>query len=330
MVVGTRSVTGWISTSVFNWNDIRILLEVVRRGSIIRAAASLQIDGSTVSRRIQALERELGTKCFKRESGRLVLTPECAPILDQARRMEDAASAIERATLPDTTPAAGRVSVATTRTMAAKIVLPAARELARQSPHITVEVDSQVQRIDLIAGEADIALTAYPVEHPRLIKRLAFSAACAFYGSRDYLGDRPLPTSDTLAGHKLLGLAAVNAKTRAGAWWKENIRGGDIVLRSSSAEELLQLCGDGHGLALLFCFRADAHGLVRIPDIATFSLPHWLVLHPDVQRMARVRTVKDLLDARIAEARDELERFLPSRRLACVDAASDGFGELAQ
>lgn len=292
---------------MFNWNDIRIMLEVVRAGSISCAAAAVRVDPSTVSRRLQALERELGTPIFERTSGRLTLRAEHQTLLAEAGKMEAAAIEIERAAHLETSPAAGRVRVATTRTMARTIVMPAVDALARDHEHLTVEVDTQVQRIDLMRDEAEIALTCYDVNHPRLIKRLAFDATAAMYASQSYVDQRGLPVQGEFAKHRLLALAEVNAATTAGAWWMTNVRGGVIVLRSSSTEEQLDLCAEGRGLALLFCFRAEQRDLVRVRDLPTTTLPHWLVVHPDRQRVARVRTVMDAIASEIEKRRHELE-----------------------
>ena len=62
--------------------NLRYLLEVARTGRLREAAARLQVDETTVSRRISRLEQELGVRMFDRtpqgwrntEPGRLVVT----------------------------------------------------------------------------------------------------------------------------------------------------------------------------------------------------------------------------------------------------------------
>ena len=58
-----------------NWNDLQILLAVQRGGSRAQAARLLQVDKSTISRRLDALEHALGQTLAMRDGqGRLTLT----------------------------------------------------------------------------------------------------------------------------------------------------------------------------------------------------------------------------------------------------------------
>ena len=317
---------------VFNWNDVRVLLEVSRAETVSEAAKRLGVDNSTVSRRIQTLERSLETALFERKSGRLVLTADGKRIVEHAERMERAAGDIEHATRSDGTPAAGRVRIATTRTMATEIVYPVAEQIVKLHPNVIPEVDAHVQRIDIMKGEAELALTCYEPTHPRLVHRHVFTALGAIYGSRDYLEGRPPATLESIDGHDVIGIAEVNATTAAGPWFEKNIHGGAIVVRSSSAEEMLRLCVAGRGLALLFCFRADEQpNLVRVPDLPLIRLQHWLVVHPDLQHVPRVRIVMDELVARIAAVRDKLEnlRELDKPKLEIVRGSANPNGEPA-
>ncbi len=49
-----------------NWDDIHYFLEVVRAGSVSKAALKLGVNQTTVSRRIAALEADLETRLFER------------------------------------------------------------------------------------------------------------------------------------------------------------------------------------------------------------------------------------------------------------------------
>jgi DNA-binding transcriptional LysR family regulator len=65
----------------------------------------------------------------------------------------------------------------------------------------------------------------------------------------------------------------------------------------------------GLGLAVLPCFSADVdRGLQRVgapdPEWASFL---WLLTHPDLRKVARIRAVLDFLAVRLAEKRPLLE-----------------------
>ena len=58
-----------------HWDDLRIFLAVARDGSISGAAKRLNIQHSTVSRRIRLLETQLGTRLIERKKSGYELTP---------------------------------------------------------------------------------------------------------------------------------------------------------------------------------------------------------------------------------------------------------------
>src|SRR4029079_18895249 len=56
------------------WDDLRIFLAVAREGSISGAAKRINVQHSTVSRRIKALEQQLGTRLIERKASGYELT----------------------------------------------------------------------------------------------------------------------------------------------------------------------------------------------------------------------------------------------------------------
>lgn len=55
-------------------NDVALFVQVVRSGSFAQAARQLGMPSNTVSRRIQHLEVQLGTRLLQRSTRKLVLT----------------------------------------------------------------------------------------------------------------------------------------------------------------------------------------------------------------------------------------------------------------
>ena len=57
-----------------NWDDLRVFLAVARTGSISGAAKQLDIQHSTVSRRMRQFEDKLGARLIERKKGGYELT----------------------------------------------------------------------------------------------------------------------------------------------------------------------------------------------------------------------------------------------------------------
>ena len=58
-----------------NWDDLRLFLEVARSTRLVEAARRLDIDHSTLSRRLRRFEATLGTQLLERNNQGCVLTP---------------------------------------------------------------------------------------------------------------------------------------------------------------------------------------------------------------------------------------------------------------
>ena len=118
---GTAAATG---ADVERWDDVRIFLAAARTGSFTRAARSLGTDQSTVSRRLAALEAEIGAPLFERTPRGPVPTEIGARLREDAERVEAevrrfAGTARERDAEPR-----GLVRVATTESIAIHFLVP--------------------------------------------------------------------------------------------------------------------------------------------------------------------------------------------------------------
>ena len=57
-----------------NWDDLRVFLTLAREGTLSTAAKALGVSHPTVSRRVQALEKQIGAHLFDRLPDRFVPT----------------------------------------------------------------------------------------------------------------------------------------------------------------------------------------------------------------------------------------------------------------
>ena len=80
-----------------SWDDIRYFLAVMRGGSLSAAARALQVQHSTVARRIDALESALGIRLFDRLPRGWPPTDEGLHLAEHAARIETDAHAFARA-----------------------------------------------------------------------------------------------------------------------------------------------------------------------------------------------------------------------------------------
>ncbi len=140
------------------WDDIRIFLAIHRQHSLGGAAGRLGLDISTVSRRLAALEADLGARLFERTREGATPTRAAERVLAAAEAMEAALGRLARDASDREVRAEGIVRLSAAPGMADVFVAPALVRLRARHPGLALELDASEQARDLTRHEADLAL----------------------------------------------------------------------------------------------------------------------------------------------------------------------------
>ncbi|EFE95603.1 LysR family transcriptional regulator [Serratia odorifera] len=283
---------------MMNWDDARFFLAVTRCGTLRKAAHELHVDQATVGRRIAAFEEALGSKLFIRTPKSFSLSPLGEEMLADVMNMENAVQAIGRKATSGDDSLCGNVRIATTDTMAEAFVIPALRYLRERHPQITVTLLTAVNISDISYRGADLAIRgARPDSDELIIKRMA-TIEMGLYATQDYLDKHGVPLKgDHLRGHDLLMFPRELVPRHWNDFCGETLINPNVVLQCNSQLLLRSATRNGLGIGLLSSFLADEDpDLVRIFPDSKDWVDIWLVLHPDLQRAARVRAVVSALE----------------------------------
>ncbi len=140
------------------WDEIRLFLAVAEEGSVSRAARRLRVSQPTLSRKLAGLERALGASLFRRSVAGAALTATGERLLEPARRMAEWAGEVGRAAECSDRGPQGLVRITAPPLIAHDFLAPFAAWLAQRHPGLRLEVIAAVQLLDLVRGEADLAL----------------------------------------------------------------------------------------------------------------------------------------------------------------------------
>ncbi|MBL0221000.1 MAG: LysR family transcriptional regulator [Myxococcales bacterium] len=146
-----------LQSSDTRWDDIRIFL-AIHRHHTLAAAGKLAIDTSTVSRRLAALEADLGHPLFERTRTGLQPTAAAGRVLAAAEAMEAAHARMTREASEVETTAEGIVRISTAPGLSSVFVAPMLVRLRKLYPRISIELDAAVAARDLTRHEADLAI----------------------------------------------------------------------------------------------------------------------------------------------------------------------------
>jgi DNA-binding transcriptional LysR family regulator len=290
-----------------DWDNLKFFLALAETGSLSRASEKLRVDHSTVSRRIEMLEQDLGVRVVERLSRSYRLTTEGEQVRDRAKEIETRIADIARfANSMDQSSRVVRVSGPPS--LLSQFLAPRLLPLQRQQPGLRIELVGETRQINVGKGEADLALRMVrPVEKGVVARKLAV-IAYGLYGSRDYLARRDGKP------HDFLGYDDSLDHVPQQRWLKMQAGDVGLALRSNDLASLLTAARAGLGLAVLPCIMArGAPELVSVPT-RSFPLTQelWLLFHRDIGRTPAVRIVIDHITAIIKQAKSAFLEDRPS------------------
>lgn len=289
------------------WDDIRVLLAVLREGSFSGAAASLSVEQSTVSRRIAALETALGAVLFDRTPAGPRATELALRLRPAAERMEAELSSLIDLSASMTEQIEGRVRLAVTSSFAVQIVIPFVLPALRtQYPGLHLDLIVDERAADLVQREADLALRFFrPTEGDLLARRIA-QLPTGPLCHRSYAEGRPRDASaldwivmELASGHTPGG-APINGSFDS-AYLAAHAKVTPMMFSTSHLVQI-EAVRAGHGAAMLVRALCQLYPeLVELelglPPGPTVEM--WLVAPRTLAEVPRVRAVWDFLSTRL-------------------------------
>ena len=80
----------------FNWDDLKFFLAVARTGTLRGGADSIDVNHTTLQRRLSIMEDRVGSRLFDRSKQGLVLTQLGEDLMPYAKRVEEEMTAASR------------------------------------------------------------------------------------------------------------------------------------------------------------------------------------------------------------------------------------------
>lgn len=282
-----------------NWDDVRFFLAIHRAGSLSGAAGPLKVTQPTCGRRLAALETSLGLRLFDRTPDGLRITTAGETLLDAAIRMEQSAEDLAlRATVSDRD-LEGVVRIATTELFACSFLVSALEQVRERYPRICGELVLSNTDTDLLRREADIAVRFGPqASRPKpqtLVARRLGDEPFLLYGADTYLRRRRARVDpNDLADHDVVVYAGRHPATE---WCASAFARSTVALSAPSMQVTGAAIAAGLGLGVLPKRAARLFPPLRPLSPVVAHGTGWLIVHPDLRHVPRIRVVVDTLAA---------------------------------
>jgi DNA-binding transcriptional LysR family regulator len=303
-----------------DWDDLRFFLAVASAGSLSAAARQLNVNTTTVLRRIASLEAVLDARLFERLRSGYELTRDGTRLLETLEPVDMNLSSLRRDFKAGSEDYRGEVRVSASEIIGGTIIGPSMPQFFAQMPDISLDVvveaglthANAAPRVMNALRDVDIALRLErPTQGDMLVRKLC-DIGYGLYAHNSYVKKHgKIGPDGDLTGHQIIGFSE-NDRPLGPIWWlSRGERAGHVTMRSSSPLTRAGAVRAGLGVAALPCHYAS-----EIPQLQLLAGPEllgtlelWLLTRSDLARLGHVRAVMDFL---IAEVRDK------SRALAAV------------
>jgi len=290
-----------------NLNDLSLFIRVVETGSFTAAADSLNVQKSTISRRIAQLEDTLGIRLIQRTTRKLKLTPEGEELFNRAQPLVDDLEAVQDDISASKTELRGRLRLTVPTEIGVFMMNEVITSFMQTYPKLEVDVELSTRTVDLIEEGVDLALRLGPLPNSSLIARHIAGLHRGLFATPEYLEQHGMPkTPADLAHHQCISLLKPFDHLRF-TNWNDNepvTMGGRLRTNSMSFVREMILQGMGIGrLPEVFCGELVKTGrIVRVLDEFTLDPLEINALYASRRNLnPRVRAFLDHMSERLRD-----------------------------
>jgi DNA-binding transcriptional LysR family regulator len=284
-----------------------IFAKVAETGSFATAAAELGLSAPTVSKAVQRLEARLDERLIHRTSRRFALTESGRVLAVRAARILAEGEAAEAEAKASSAVPRGRIRLAAPMSFGLRHVAPALPEFLAAHPEVSLDLQLDDRRVDLIAGGIDVAIRIAELADSSLIARRLCPVRRWVVGAPGYFASHGTPRRPRdLREHACLGYTWL----ASGETWQFTDAAGTIEsvtvkgpLSASNGDALTATLGAGLGIALqpdFLAWDAIASGqlVTVLDDWEAPPLAVHLVTPAGSPRPLRVTVLLEFLTAR--------------------------------
>lgn len=224
---------------------------VANEENFARAAKMLRIGPSLLSKRIKALEDELGVRLFQRSTRKVSLTQEGRALLPRVKALLEDAKGLEDQFEAERE-VAGTIRMTCLPAFANRVIAPLIADFSRRYPKVEFEIDASEGIVDLIDSQMDLAIRVQAPEGADFVfkelieNRLVLCASPAYLKKARHRVQGPAD----LKHHRILTLPVY-----AGCRFKNSSLtlgdlAGSVKIRAESGAFLTELARAGAGIAV--------------------------------------------------------------------------------
>lgn len=232
-------------------SDVQVFDAIADTGSLSAAARRLGLTPMTVSRRLAALESELGVRLFHRTTRAVSLTAEGETFLPFAATLLQASEEAKACLKSSAGTASGVLKVTAPTVFGQSVIMPLLPALLAEHPALRIDLTLSDSIVDIVGLGIDVAIRIATLRDSALIARPLAPNPRVLCASPAYLKRYGTPTTmEALTNHRRIALHGMPYWPFMRAGEAVAIRA-DGVFSANSVEAVRTACREGLGMAML-------------------------------------------------------------------------------
>lgn len=279
-----------------SWDDFRYFLAVVNAGSFSEAAKQLNVNHSTVSRRIQALESKHGVRLFDRTLNGYKMTDAGAAIYDIAEQLQAGTVKASRILQGQDARLEGGINLTMPHEIFDYLLAQPLQRFNQLHPniHFNLMVSKGLRNIGNMEADLAVRITNSPPEY--LIGTRVTQIQHGLYQSSasEFKDNTPIILWET--------------QREIPEWALEHLTKPKIALHVDDLYSMHQAVKSGFGVARMPCFLPDIladKSVKKLPlalELSDWGV--WILNHVDLRNTARINAARAFI-------KTELEKQTP-------------------
>lgn len=292
-----------------DWDKLKTFHAAARAGSLTKAAETLGLSQSAVSRQIAALEEALGVTLFHRHARGLIPTEPGNLLFAAAEEIAVKAALAEAMVQDARDEPTGELRVTAPTALGALWLAPRLEKFHAQYPNIRIRLLLDDHELDVAGLEAEVAIRPWASTQNELIQRKLLSVRQHLYAGADYLERVGEPTTTSeLDAHAIVHYGPPHLAPIPHLDWAAKIGRPDgepprpAVIEVNTIYGVMKVVQAGLGVAGLPDYVARENPLLKriLPEVEGPAFEVFYVYPSELRGSRRIVAFRDFL---VAEAK---------------------------
>ena len=272
-----------------SWDDLRFALALARHPTMIAAANALHVHQSTVSRRIHALELDLGVKLFELSESGIVMTESGRRVAQRAEKIETLTAELESDIDTERPDDRQSVRISAVSTFITGFLNRHAAAFLSDNPDIRLDFVGEERNAVLERREADMAIRhVRPAGGQARIRKLADMSTTVYAAPKFIqLNGALKPDMPWVGFSRPLDFLPEQL------WIDANVAPKNIIVTLASSATYADTVTREIGVGMLSCMVGDQRNNLQrvISSVPIMHRESWLMVLDDTRQRPAVRTV---------------------------------------